>query len=100
MYGYQISQVGVNATTKWLSRIGSSSLKKCQIASRYANTWHRFQFFNGKYHAIIEIVECESGQIAQKWSSAGRICGCRSIRSQPRNNTQNLTPLTGEANNL
>ena len=28
----------------------------------------RFQFFNHEYHAIIEIVECESGQVAQKWS--------------------------------
>ena len=45
--------------------------------------YYRFQFFNGEYHATIEIVECESGQIAQKWSSAGRICGCRSISSQP-----------------
>ena len=26
----------------------------------------KFQFFNVKYHAIIEIVECESGQVAKK----------------------------------
>ena len=34
----------------------------------------KFQFFNVKYHAIIEIVECESRRVAQKWWSASRIC--------------------------
>ena len=34
----------------------------------------KFQFFNIKYHAIIEIVECESGRVAKKWSSASRLC--------------------------
>ena len=42
-----------------------------------------FLFFNCEYHAIIEIVKCESGRIAKKWSSAGQICGYRSICSQP-----------------
>ena len=60
-------------------RVGS---KNGQIASRYANIQY-FQFFNGKYHTNIEIVECESGQIAQKWSNAGRICGYRNIQLQP-----------------
>ena len=41
----------------------------------------RFQFSNREYHAIIEIVECESGRVAQKWSSASRICEYRSTRS-------------------
>ena len=27
----------------------------------------KFQFFNVKYHLIIEIVECESGRVAKKW---------------------------------
>ena len=34
----------------------------------------KFQFSNVKYNAIIEIVECELCQVAQKWSSASRIC--------------------------
>ena len=73
-----------------VSRVGSSRLKNCQVASRYASIHYKFQFFNVKYHAIIEIVECESGPIAQKWSSAGRICGCQSIRSQPKFMYENI----------
>ena len=38
-------------------------------------------FWNGKYHANIEIVKCESGRIAQKWSSAGRLCKYAGTRS-------------------
>ena len=34
----------------------------------------KFQFFNVKYHAIIEIVECKSGRVAKKLSSASRLC--------------------------
>ena len=34
----------------------------------------KFQFFNVKYHAIIEIVECESGRVEKKWLSASRLC--------------------------
>ena len=67
-------------------RVGS---KNGQIANRYANMLYKFQFFNGKYHTNIEIVECQSGRIAQKWSNAGQICGCRSIRSQPNGNARN-----------
>ena len=47
-------------------QVGSDRLKNGQIASRCANTQYRFQIFNGKYHAIIEIVECESGRIGSK----------------------------------
>ena len=46
----------------------------------------KFQFFNAKYHAIIEIVECESRQVAQKWSSASRLweyAGTRPFPSCP-----------------
>ena len=43
----------------------------------------KFQFFNVKYHAIIEIVECESGQIPQKWSSASQLCEYAGTRSLP-----------------
>ena len=42
-----------------------------------------FQFFNVKYHAIIEIVECESRRVAQKWSSASRICEYAGTRPFP-----------------
>ena len=39
--------------------------------------------FNVKCHAIIEIVECESGQVAQKWSSVSRIYEYQSTGSLP-----------------
>ena len=42
-----------------------------------------YQISRVQVNAIIEIVECKSGRIAQKWLRAGRICGCRSISSQP-----------------
>ena len=37
-----------------------------------------YQISRVQVNAIIE-----SGRIAQKWSNVGRICGCRSISSQP-----------------
>ena len=43
----------------------------------------KFQFFNVKYHAIIEIVECESGRVAKKWSSASRLCEYAGTRPFP-----------------
>ena len=43
----------------------------------------RFQFSIREYHAIIEIVECESVRIAQKWSSVSRICENVGTRSLP-----------------
>ena len=46
----------------------------------------KFQFFNVKYHAIIEIVECESARVAQKWSSASRICEYAGTRPFPKKN--------------
>ena len=55
-------------------QVGSNRLKNGQIASRYANIYYKFQFFNCEFHAIIEIVKCESGRIAQKWSSASQLC--------------------------
>ena len=61
---------------------------KLQIDRRMPNMLYKFQFFNGKYYTNIEIVECQSGRIAQKWSNAGQICGCRSIRSQPNGNAR------------
>ena len=64
-------------------QVGSSSLNNGQIANRSANIKYKFQFFNGEYHTNSEIVKCESGRIAKKWSSAGQICGYRSICSQP-----------------
>ena len=62
-------------------QVGSNRLKNGQIASRCANTLYKFQSFNGKYHANIEIVKCESGRIAQKWASAGRLCKYAGTRS-------------------
>ena len=44
----------------------------------------KFQFFNVKYHAIIEIVECESGRVAKKWSSASRLCEYAGTHPFPR----------------
>ena len=43
----------------------------------------KFQFFNVKYHAIIEIVECESGRVAKKLWSAGRLCEYAGTRPFP-----------------
>ena len=48
----------------------------------------RFQFFNREYHVIIEIVECKSVRIAQKWSSASRICEYAGTRSLPTYTTK------------
>ena len=47
----------------------------------------KFQFFNVKYHAIIEIVECESGRVAKKWSSASRLCKYAGTRPFPKKNS-------------
>ena len=44
----------------------------------------KFQFFNVKYHAIIEIVKCESGRVAKKLSSASRLCEYAGTRPFPR----------------
>ena len=71
---WQISQVRVTASIKWSSQVGSSRLKNGQVASIYASIHYKSQIFNVKYNAIIEIVECELRQVAQKWSSASRIC--------------------------
>ena len=60
------------------SRVGSKIVK---LRVDMGVHTEKFQFFNVKYHAIIEIVECESGRVAQKWSSASRICEYRSTRS-------------------
>ena len=61
-------------------QVGSSSLKNGQIANRSANIKY-FQFFNGEYHTSSEIVKCESGRIAKKWSNAGRLCEYAGTRS-------------------
>ena len=45
-------------------RVGSK-IVKLRVDMRVHT--EKFQFFNVKYHAIIEIVECESGQVAKKW---------------------------------
>ena len=37
--------------------------------------------FNVEYHAIIEIVKFDLGQVAQKWSSVSRIYEYQSTRS-------------------
>ena len=71
---WQISGVRVTVSIKWSSQVGSSRLKNGQVASRYASIHYKSQIFNVKYNAIIEIVECELCQVAQKWSSASRIC--------------------------
>ena len=39
--------------------------------------------FNGEYHVIIEIVECESGRVAKKLSSASRLCEYAGTRPFP-----------------
>ena len=80
---WQISRVRVTASIKWSSRVGSSRLKNYQVASRYASIHYKFQFFNVKYHAIIEIVECESGRVAKKLSSASRLCEYAGTRPFP-----------------
>ena len=35
---------------------------------------YQYQYFQSKKHAIIEIVECDLGRVAQKWSNVSRIC--------------------------
>ena len=57
---WQISRVRVTASIKWSSRVGSKMVK-LQVDMRVFT--EKFQFFNVKYHAIIEIVECESGLV-------------------------------------
>ena len=70
---WQISRVRVTASIKWSSQVGSSRFKNGQVANRYVSIYYKFQIINVKYDAIIEIVECESGRVAQKWSGASRI---------------------------
>ena len=55
-------------------QVESSRLKNGQVASRYVRIYNKCQFFNVKYHEIIGIVNCESGRLAQKWSSVCQIC--------------------------
>ena len=43
----------------------------------------KFQFFNVKYHAITEIVECKSGRVAKKLLSASWLCEYAGTRPFP-----------------
>ena len=61
-------------------RVGSK-IVKLRVDMRVHT--EKFQFFNVKYHAIIEIVECESGRVAKKWSSASRLCEYAGTRPFP-----------------
>ena len=61
-------------------RVGSKMVKLRVDMRVYTE---KFQFFNVKYHAIIEIVECESGRVAKKWSSASRLCEYAGTRPFP-----------------
>ena len=81
---WQISRVRVTASIKWSSRVGSSRLKMVKLRVDMQVHTEKFQFFNVKYHAIIEIVECESGQVAKKLSSASRLCEYAGTRPFPR----------------
>ena len=67
MSEWQISRVRVTASIEWPSRVGSGRLKYGRICEYIVLN---INIFNVEYHAIIEIVECESGRVAQKWSSA------------------------------
>ena len=64
-------------------RVGSKMVKLRVDMRVYTE---KFQFFNVKYHAIIEIVECESGRVAKKWSSASRLCEYAGTRPFPTYN--------------
>ena len=77
---WQISRVRVTASIKWSSRVGSKMVK-LRVDMRVHT--EKFQFFNVKYHAIIEIVECESGRVAKKCSSASRLCEYAGTRPFP-----------------
>ena len=81
---WQISRVRVTASIKWSSRVGSSRLKMVKLRVDMRVYTEKFQFFNVKYHAIIEIVECESGRVAKKLSSASRLCEYAGTRPFPR----------------
>ena len=58
---WQISRLRVTASIKWSSRVGSKMVKLRVDMQVHTE---KFQFFNVKHHAIIEIVECncESGR--------------------------------------
>ena len=62
-------------------RVGSKMVKLRVDMRVYTE---KFQFFNVKYHAITEIVECESGRVAKKLSSASRLCEYAGTRPFPR----------------
>ena len=54
MNEYQISRLRVTASIKWSSRVGSKMVKFRVDMRVYTE---KFQIFNVKYHAIIEIAE-------------------------------------------
>ena len=62
-------------------RVGSKMIKLRVDMRVYTE---KFQFFNVKYHAIIEIVECESGWVAKKWSIASQLCEYVATRPFPK----------------
>ena len=66
-------------------RVGSGRVGSKMVKLRVDMRVHteKFQFFNVKYHAIIEIVECESGRVAKKLSSASRLFEYAGIRPFP-----------------
>ena len=80
---WQISRVRVTASIKWSSQVRSSRVKMVKLRVDMRVYTEKFQFFNVKYHAIIEIVECESGRVAKKWSSASRLCKYAGTRPFP-----------------
>ena len=60
----------------------SSKIVKLRVDMRVYRI--NFLFFNCEYHAIIEIVKCESARVAKKWSSASRLCEYAGTRPFPR----------------
>ena len=70
-------------------RVGSKMVK-LRVDMRVHT--EKFQFFNVKYHAIIEIVECESGRVAKKLSIASRLCEYAGTRPFPSSHEFFLNP--------
>ena len=66
---------------QYASRV--KQLKNDRMQVKYANIYIalNMNIFNVEYHAIIDIVRFDLGQVAQKWSSVSRIYEYQSTRS-------------------
>ena len=90
---WQISRVRVTASINGRVESGRVCSKMVKLRVDMRVYTEKFQFFNVKYHAIIEIVECESGRVAKKWSSASRLCEYAGTRPFPISNLSKIVHI-------